>query len=53
MVAKDLCKEVSEAARAFHAVGSLAVSSLWSGGISGQGTSELEGKLELESYFYN
>ena len=33
--------------------GSFVVSSLWSGGISGQGKCDLGEMLELETYFYN
>lgn len=52
MVAKDLCVEVGVVAGLFPLRGSLAVSNLWSGGISDQEVSELGEKLELE-HIYN
>lgn len=52
-MAKDPCTEVGVMAELIVLCGSLAVNTLWSGGISGQGMSELEEKLDLNTYFYN
>lgn len=49
-VAKDPCTEVGVVAGLLVLCGSLAVSSLWSGGISGQGMTELE-EVRTENLF--